>query len=100
MTGSEFATVISLAFDYLISLLWECKLQERQDLCPLCSLTYLKDLEKHLALKKDLLTEWMHVTMYSRDLSGVQWLRIHLVMQGPWVQSHVVELRSHMLQGN
>ena len=32
MTGSEFATVISLAFDDLVSLLRECKLQEGQDL--------------------------------------------------------------------
>ena len=45
MTGSEFATVISLAFDDLVSLLRECKLQEGQDLCPLCSLTHLKDIE-------------------------------------------------------
>ena len=41
----------------------------------------------------------MHVTMCSRDLSGVQWLRIHLAMQGPWVRSQVAELRSHMLHG-
>ena len=45
MTGSKFATVISLAFDDLVPLLQECKLQEGQDLGPLCSLTYLKDLE-------------------------------------------------------
>ena len=43
MAGSEFATVISLAFDDLLSLLRECKLQEGQDLCPLCSLTHLKE---------------------------------------------------------
>ena len=30
----------------------------------------------------------------------VQWLRIHLPMQGMWVQSLVVELRSHMQWGN
>ena len=30
----------------------------------------------------------------------VQWLRIHLAMQGIWVQSLFSELRSHILQGN
>ena len=30
---------------------------------------------------------------------AVQWLRIHLPMQGTWVRSLVGELRSHMLQG-
>ena len=29
-----------------------------------------------------------------------QWLRICLPMQGTWIQSHVRELRSHMLWGN
>ena len=32
-----------------------------------------------------------------RDLPVVQWLRIHLVMQGMWVQSPVGELRSDRL---
>ena len=30
----------------------------------------------------------------------VQWLRIQLTMQGTWVQSLVMELRSHMPWGN
>ena len=30
----------------------------------------------------------------------VQWLRIHLPMQGTWVRLLVLELRSHVLQGN
>ena len=30
----------------------------------------------------------------------VQWLRIHLPMQGTWVRSLIGELRSHMPQGN
>ena len=30
----------------------------------------------------------------------VQWLRIHLAMQGSWIQSLAEELRSHMLPGN
>ena len=30
----------------------------------------------------------------------VQWLRIHLPMQGMWIQSLVGKLRSHMPQGN
>ena len=29
----------------------------------------------------------------------VQWLRLHLPMQGVWVQSLVAELRSHMPPG-
>ena len=29
-----------------------------------------------------------------------QWLRIHLPMQGTWIQSLLGELRPHMLQGN
>ena len=31
---------------------------------------------------------------------AVQWLRIHLAVQGMWVQSLVRELRSHMPWGN
>ena len=31
---------------------------------------------------------------------GVQWLRIHLPIQGTWVQTLVRELRSHMPWGN
>ena len=44
------------------------------------------------------------VSVYSRISSGtslvVQWLRIWLPVQGTWVQSLVLELRSHMPQGN
>ena len=32
-------------------------------------------------------------------LLAVQWLRLHLPMQGVWVQSLVRELRSHMPRG-
>ena len=41
---------------------------------------------------------------FKKILSGtslvVQWLRIHLPMQGTWVRSLVGELRSHMPWGN
>ena len=33
--------------------------------------------------------------MYCRTSLGVQWLRIHLVIQGMWVPSLVRELRLH-----
>ena len=35
-----------------------------------------------------------------RTFLVVQWLRIHLAMQGTWVQSLVGELRSHKPRGN
>ena len=36
----------------------------------------------------------------SRTSLLIQWLRIHLAMQGTQVRSPVRELRSHMLQSN
>ena len=39
--------------------------------------------------------------MYAAGTSlAVQWLRIHLAMQGMWIQSPLRKLRSHTLWGN
>ena len=35
----------------------------------------------------------------NRDFPVVQWLRLHLTMQGVWIQSLVWELKFHMPQG-
>ena len=42
--------------------------------------------------------ELLKITVQGTSLV-VQWLRLHLPMQGAWVQSLVGELRSHMLSG-
>ena len=43
---------------------------------------------------------WWLQSMGPLNNNNNQWLRIHLLMQGMWVQSLVGELRAHVLWGN
>ena len=43
---------------------------------------------------------WWLQSMGSLNNNNHLWLRIHLLMQGTWVQSLVGELRAHVLRGN
>ena len=48
---------------------------------------------------EETLIDWLPVPQIKRKIGAslvVQWLRIHLPMQGTWVPSLVRELRSHM----
>ena len=52
------------------------------------------------AEKAETISEFLFKTFSAGTSLVIQWLRIHLPVQGMWVQPLVRELRSHMTRSN